>query len=389
MQGRWNIPPSAATIGQQHAGAREGAKLDQPCLSRPNHTLHLHPHSTSTIHQLHAIPEMPPARRSARTAAAARDQAPAHPYTRANRPPSPKGSASIARPANGKTSLRLTVKAAPSKLRQATSGSRSAASIPPNSYADNASESDATPIPVARSARSTRNPRTVVEPESEEEEDEDDEDEVDEEEDIEVDDEEQELEDAEEDSMEDAEGEEDEDEDMEDAEGEEDEHPPPPVIKTTNPLGRSNPNVTVTAPQDGPLKSVEDKEMEDEEEELSELDSNENENEEEEDDEDDSDSDEDDESRGATPDLSKLTRRQRGFFTNIDDDPEGKLMELSNEALKKKVLTAEEHAMRRAEMARRRKNLSEKRNEEEKVSLPPLSTSSILSLLSRLNRWTQ
>jgi Ino eighty subunit 2 len=189
--------------------------------------------------------------------------------------------------------------------------------------------------------------------------------------------------------MEDAEGEEDEDEDMEDAEGEEDEHPPPPVIKTTNPLGRSNPNVTVTAPQDGPLKSVEDKEMEDEEEELSELDSNENENEEEEDDEDDSDSDEDDESRGATPDLSKLTRRQRGFFTNIDDDPEGKLMELSNEALKKKVLTAEEHAMRRAEMARRRKNLSEKRNEEEKVSLPPLSTSSILSLLSRLNRWTQ
>lgn len=37
----------------------------------------------------------------------------------------------------------------------------------------------------------------------------------------------------------------------------------------------------------------------------------------------------------------------------------------------KKHLTAEEHAMRRAEMARRRKNLSEKRNEEEKVS-PPL-----------------
>ena len=37
------------------------------------------------------------------------------------------------------------------------------------------------------------------------------------------------------------------------------------------------------------------------------------------------------------------------------------------EAQKKKHLTAEEHAMRRAEMARRRKNLSEKRNEEEKV----------------------
>lgn len=35
----------------------------------------------------------------------------------------------------------------------------------------------------------------------------------------------------------------------------------------------------------------------------------------------------------------------------------------------KKHLTAEERAMRRAEMARRRKNLSEKRNEEEKVRL--------------------
>ena len=39
----------------------------------------------------------------------------------------------------------------------------------------------------------------------------------------------------------------------------------------------------------------------------------------------------------------------------------------SIEAQKKKHLTAEEHAMRRAEMARRRKNLSEKRNEEEKM----------------------
>jgi Ino eighty subunit 2 len=43
------------------------------------------------------------------------------------------------------------------------------------------------------------------------------------------------------------------------------------------------------------------------------------------------------------------------------------LLILTSEAQKKKHLTAEEHAMRRAEMARRRKNLSEKRNEEEKV----------------------
>lgn len=40
----------------------------------------------------------------------------------------------------------------------------------------------------------------------------------------------------------------------------------------------------------------------------------------------------------------------------------------------KKHLTAEERAMRRAEMARRRKNLSEKRNEEEKVGPSNLPT---------------
>lgn len=43
---------------------------------------------------------------------------------------------------------------------------------------------------------------------------------------------------------------------------------------------------------------------------------------------------------------------------------------ISLEVQVKKHLTAEEHAMRRAEMARRRKNLSEKRNEEEKVCKP-------------------
>ena len=40
---------------------------------------------------------------------------------------------------------------------------------------------------------------------------------------------------------------------------------------------------------------------------------------------------------------------------------------MSAEVQVKKHLTAEEVAMRRVEMARRRKNLSEKRNEEEKV----------------------
>ena len=51
----------------------------------------------------------------------------------------------------------------------------------------------------------------------------------------------------------------------------------------------------------------------------------------------------------------------------------------------KKHLTAEEHAMRRAEMARRRKNLSEKRNEEEKVYI--LLTPSRDPTTDISNRW--
>jgi Ino eighty subunit 2 len=80
----------------------------------------------------------------------------------------------------------------------------------------------------------------------------------------------------------------------------------------------------------------------------------------------DMDSDED-ASRDQTPDVTKMTKRQRAL---INEEGNGALLALSNEAQKKKHLTAEEHAMRRAEMARRRKNLSEKRNEEEKVRPP-------------------
>lgn len=58
---------------------------------------------------------------------------------------------------------------------------------------------------------------------------------------------------------------------------------------------------------------------------------------------------------------------------------------MSLEAQKKKHLTAEEHAMRRLEMARRRKNLSEKRNEEEKVSLRIICSLHIRFLLINSN----
>jgi Ino eighty subunit 2 len=77
-----------------------------------------------------------------------------------------------------------------------------------------------------------------------------------------------------------------------------------------------------------------------------------------------------------------MTKRQRAL---VEEGSDGGLMALSNEAQKKKHLTAEENAMRRAEMARRRKNLSEKRNEEEKVRF---FIHDYLQLLMS-TRWTQ
>ncbi|KAJ4151285.1 hypothetical protein LMH87_011996 [Akanthomyces muscarius] len=68
-------------------------------------------------------------------------------------------------------------------------------------------------------------------------------------------------------------------------------------------------------------------------------------------------------SRAGTPDLAKMTKRQRARF---DEQPQ-EYMKLSDEVQAKKVFTAEELSMRRQEMARRRRNLSEKRNEEVKM----------------------
>ncbi|KAI0390996.1 hypothetical protein F5Y17DRAFT_468533 [Xylariaceae sp. FL0594] len=68
-------------------------------------------------------------------------------------------------------------------------------------------------------------------------------------------------------------------------------------------------------------------------------------------------------SQEETPDLTKMTKRQRARFEENGDA----LMKLSDEVQAKKHFTAEELSMRRAEMARRRRNLSEKRNEEVKM----------------------
>ncbi|KAL0470957.1 PAPA-1-like conserved region domain-containing protein [Neurospora intermedia] len=75
------------------------------------------------------------------------------------------------------------------------------------------------------------------------------------------------------------------------------------------------------------------------------------------------DSDEEGGSRGGTPDISKMTARQRAKVGVASHE----YMKLSDEVQAKKVFTAEELSMRRAEMARRRRNLSEKRNEEVKM----------------------
>ena len=272
-----------------------------------------------------------------------------------------KGTASIVeRPPNG-SRLTLKVKTQPSKLREATSSSQlHSAPIPPNPYADRAG---AISEP-GRNARSTRNPRRIVE-----EEDDDDESNEDEDEDAEgEDDVDLELL-AHEDSDEDAEGEE-----MEDL------HPPPPIIKQRPVQAGTRTVTTVSAPvAPRPLKSVEAKESAMDsasDDELSELEENSNadsdgmDRENMNDDDDalgESDDDDMDNSRSATPDLSKLTRRQRGFHEELAPAAEAGLVALSNETQKKKHFTDEEHAMRRTEMARRRKNLSEKRNEEEKV----------------------
>jgi Ino eighty subunit 2 len=128
-------------------------------------------------------------------------------------------------------------------------------------------------------------------------------------------------------------------------------------------------NIAVSAPpHKGNLKSVEAKELDDDDEddddELSDLQSGDEDLPGAEDDDEELDSDLEGEDGDTTLDLTKLTRRQRAVY---DEEQDESLMALSNEAQKKKHLTAEEHAMRRAEMARRRKNLSEKRNEEEKM----------------------
>lgn len=232
--------------------------------------------------------------------------------------------------------MRLTMKMPASKLREATS----ADSI--SNVAENSRESfqGGEVLSGPRSSRAKRN--YVVESDSEDDDDE-------EEEEIQVSDdgeeseeggEEEEDDDQQQEIEEDGEEAEDESEDPDaDADGdiEMDEEaddgipigaPPPPIIKVKGPV--SKPTISVTPAKDTKIQSVEAKEMEieeDDDEELSELDSADAEDEGGEEDaegEDVDDIDEGDGSRspdagspGSTPDVSKMTKRQRGRLDQV------------------------------------------------------------------------
>lgn len=227
------------------------------------------------------------------------------------------------------------------KLREATSGGvRESITVNSRDTFD--------PSLIVSGPRGTRAKRTVV-IESGSEDDEEDEEEEAEDEDVEEDEEEEDAADEDEaGSEEDAEG----DDDDADADGTSEEievdaggdtpmedaaPPPPPVIRMRGPA--SKPTVTVTPAIDGKVKRVEAKEMQpnnsDDDEELSELESavegdgGEEDAEGEDVGDEDPDMDPDDEdadsdadtpaagSRASTPDVSKMTKRQRSRLNQV------------------------------------------------------------------------
>ncbi|EFE35908.1 uncharacterized protein ARB_04842 [Trichophyton benhamiae CBS 112371] len=278
-------------------------------------------------------------------------------------------------PEGRRKSIRLTVKMPASKLREVTNGEDDL-DKPRNIFTENV---------IMTGPRNSRSKRKVVEVDSDEDDDPSDIGDEEDEEDDEID--------AEGDSDLDADGEPD-----IDAEGDIDMDDAPPVSPIAK-QAASRPTVTVTPAAATKVRKTDsratledDDDEEDEEEGLSELESdndiggqddtlgletNDDEPEEEEDEEDESDEELMGGSRSSTPDLSKMTRRQRGRI-----ELGGDFLQLPMEPQVKKHLTAEEHAMRRAEMARRRKNLSEKRNEEEK-KLTTLQMDTINKLLKK------
>ncbi|GAP90156.2 putative papa-1-like conserved region family protein [Rosellinia necatrix] len=283
---------------------------------------------------------------------------------------------------------RAGVKLPASKLRQATS------SHPAQSSRQSARESFSGGEIIEGKRNRSQKKSYVVETsdDDEEEEEDDDEDAEGEDDDMmdEDDDDDAEGEIVVDDTMDiDAEGDED-DKGEEDAEGEDDDMdmsvipPPAPVIKVSKPSAKKGgASKSRAAAKSAASKGAASHVKESDDEELSELESDadeiqdtvkvgggDDEDAEGEDEEiegaepieeDDLGSDDDE---GEAPDLTKMTKRQRARF---EENGDAALMKLSDEVQAKKHFTAEELSMRRAEMARRRRNLSEKRNEEVKM----------------------
>lgn len=254
---------------------------------------------------------------------------------------------------DSRRALRLTVKMPSSKLREATS----AGSRPPSRQAALISREGIGSAEIVSGPRATRNAKKSYVMESdtdEEDEDEDDEDEIEASADPSEDDEEEiderqdtlpeevegrgeEEEESEEDEDVDADADADGDVDMDD--DADDGMPlgaPPLMLKVNGPAPRSapKPTVTVTPAQDTKMKSMEAREMEtnDDDEELSELQSEEEDEEPDAEGEEDAEGDEEDVdemddvdgargsdagSRGSTPDVSKMTKRQRSRLDQV------------------------------------------------------------------------
>ena len=243
-------------------------------------------------------------------------------------------------PDESRKALRLTVKMPSSKLREAMSNSTSTRSPNPGDQLTGAE--------IVSGPRSSRAKKSyVVESESDDdEEDEDEEVEASEDEQVEQEDEEQDGEgEGEEDEEEEAEAEADEEsaEEDVDADGDIDMDedaddgeplPAPTILKVNGPTAKTpaksaaKPTLTVTPAHDAKVKSVEAKEMEmeDDDEELSELSENGEEDAEGEEDvegDEDVDMEQDAEgrsdggSRGSTPDVSKMTKRQQGRLNQV------------------------------------------------------------------------
>lgn len=144
---------------------------------------------------------------------------------------------------------------------------------------------------------------------------------------------------------------------------------PKPIPKQTT--QQRTPTVKITPASRAPIKSVEEKEMEDddEDEELSEAPSDEEEEDEEdglgEEDAEGEAEEVDEDSDGGTPDHEEYQKVLDNQRRRVDD---GSLMALDMAPGIKKIITEEQQAARKLEMARRRKDLSERRNAEEKAS---------------------